>query len=131
MWVVIVDEVDQLANKDNDVLYKLFEWPSLPRSSVVLVGIANALDLTDRILPMLKCRGCAPQLLNFPPYTPIQLRNILIHRVSTVPGAAGVLDSTAISLCAAKVAAAGGDLRSALGILRFGDTLPQYYGIEA
>ena len=52
--MVVLDEIDYLKTKDQDVLYKLFEWTSLPQSQLVLIGISNALDLTDRILPRLE-----------------------------------------------------------------------------
>ena len=52
--LLVLDEIDQLDSKCHDVLYSLFEWPYLRNSKVVLVGIANSLDLTDRILPRLK-----------------------------------------------------------------------------
>ena len=51
-WILLVlDEIDQLESKCQEVLYTLFEWPYLNNSKLILVGIANALDLTDRILP--------------------------------------------------------------------------------
>ena len=41
-------------------------------------GIANALDLTDRVLPRLQSHSkCRPQLLHFPPYTKDQIATIL------------------------------------------------------
>jgi hypothetical protein len=39
-------KIDQLATRDNSVLYRLFCWPQQPNSSVILLSIANALDLT-------------------------------------------------------------------------------------
>ena len=49
------------------------------------VGIANSLDLTDRILPRLQARPkCKPILLNFPPYSKDQLVTILQDRLSRV-----------------------------------------------
>ena len=50
-----------------------------------VVGIANALDLTDRILPRLQARpNCKPQLLHFAPYTKDQIVAILEDRLSMV-----------------------------------------------
>ena len=51
---MILDEIDQLVTSDNQVLYTLFEWASKKESKLVLIGIANALNLTDRFLPRLK-----------------------------------------------------------------------------
>ena len=46
--LLILDEIDQLDSKSQEVLYTLFELPYLNESKLVLVGIANALDLRDR-----------------------------------------------------------------------------------
>ena len=49
------------------------------------IGIANALDLTDRILPRLQARPkCKPQLLNFAPYSKDQIANIIKDRLKKV-----------------------------------------------
>lgn len=56
--VAVLDEIDHLYTKDQEVLYKLFEWPQLLNSKFVLIGIANAMDLIDRILPRLKAKSC-------------------------------------------------------------------------
>ena len=53
--------------------------------SSCIVGIANALDLTDRILPRLQARpNCKPQLLNFAPYSKDQIAAILQDRLQMV-----------------------------------------------
>ena len=51
----------------------------------LLAGIANALDLTDRILPRLQARPhCRPQLLHFPPYSRQELAAIVQDRLTQV-----------------------------------------------
>ena len=83
--LLILDEIDQLDSKNQDVLYTIFEWPSLARSKLVLVGIANMLDLTDRILPRLQGNAaCRPDLLNFPPYTKPEIVEIINARIKAV-----------------------------------------------
>ncbi|XP_042332449.1 cell division control protein 6 homolog isoform X2 [Sceloporus undulatus] len=118
MVLVVLDELDQLDSKGQDVLYTVFEWPSLPNSRLVLIGIANALDLTDRILPRLQAHpNCRPQLLNFPPYSKDQLTVIIQERMKQVSGEQ-VLDNAAIQFCARKVSSISGDARKALDICR-------------
>ncbi|XP_077428053.1 cell division control protein 6 homolog isoform X2 [Vanacampus margaritifer] len=116
--LLVLDELDQLDSKTQDVLYTIFEWPHLPQSRLCLVGIANALDLTDRILPRLQARPrCRPLLLNFPPYSRDQLGAIVQDRLAQAC-ADGVLDAAAVQFCARKVSAVSGDARKALDICR-------------
>ncbi|XP_074418085.1 cell division control protein 6 homolog isoform X2 [Larus michahellis] len=118
MVLLVLDELDQLESKGQDVLYTLFEWPRLPSSRLVLVGLANALDLTDRSLARLGARPAGgPRLLHFPPYTREQLTAILQERLGQVAGDT-VLDAAALQFCARKVSAVSGDARKALDVCR-------------
>uniref|UniRef100_A0A8C7YEI9 Cell division control protein n=1 Tax=Oryzias sinensis TaxID=183150 RepID=A0A8C7YEI9_9TELE len=116
--LLVLDEMDQLDSKAQDVLYTIFEWPFLPKSRLCLIGIANALDLTDRILPRLQARlHCRPLLLHFAPYSRDELTAIVKDRLAQVSGE-GVLDASAVQFCARKVSAVSGDARKALDICR-------------
>ncbi|MED6261201.1 hypothetical protein ATANTOWER_002226, partial [Ataeniobius toweri] len=116
--LLILDEMDQLDSKAHDVLYTIFEWPYLPQSRLCLIGIANALDLTDRILPRLQAQPhCRPLLLHFPAYSRQELATIIQDRL-TKASAEGMLDASAVQFCARKVSAVSGDARKALDICR-------------
>ncbi|XP_070780665.1 cell division control protein 6 homolog [Enoplosus armatus] len=116
--LLVLDEMDQLDSKAQDVLYTIFEWPYLPKSRLCLIGIANALDLTDRILPRLQARPhCRPLLLHFPPYSRQELTAIVQDRLAQA-SAEGILDASAVQFCARKVSAVSGDARKALDICR-------------
>jgi cell division control protein 6 len=82
MTVVIIDEIDRLvAHGHQKTLYQIFEWPKTKNSPLVLIGIANAVDLTEKFLPRLRARELAPEILVFPPYTKDQLAAILQQRL--------------------------------------------------
>ncbi|KAA0707842.1 Cell division control protein 6 -like protein CDC6-related protein p62(cdc6) [Triplophysa tibetana] len=116
--LLVLDEMDQLDSKSQEVLYTIFEWPYLPKSRLCLIGIANALDLTDRILPRLQAKPhCRPKLLNFPPYSHEELNAIVQDRIAQVSGE-GLLDAAAVQFCARKVSSVSGDARKALDICR-------------
>ncbi|XP_046824412.1 cell division control protein 6 homolog [Vespa crabro] len=118
MLLLILDEIDQLESKNQSILYSIFEWPSKPNTKLILIGIANALDLTDRILPRLQVRcELKPQLMNFPPYTKQQIFNIVSTRLSEA-NVSDVLTGPTLQLLAGKVAAISGDIRRALDISR-------------
>lgn len=118
MLMLILDEIDQLESKKQSVLYSIFEWPSIPCSKLILVGIANALDLTDRILPRLQARcELKPKLMHFPPYTKQQICNIISERLNEAE-VSHLFTGTAVQMLAGKVAAVSGDIRRALDISR-------------
>ncbi|KAJ1922827.1 AAA ATPase [Tieghemiomyces parasiticus] len=83
-YLVTLDEIDSLLTRDQDILYRLFEWPTLPGSRLTLIGIANALDLTDRFLPRLKAKQCMPELINFNPYQVADIVAIVTDRLHEV-----------------------------------------------
>merc|ERR1712176_883904 len=83
MYVVIIDEMDGLlSNSKQQILYHLFGWTKRKHSKLILFGIANSIDLTDRFLPRLKQRNLEPELLIFRPYTKSQLIMIIKHRLN-------------------------------------------------
>eukprot|EP00048_Salpingoeca_helianthica_P004426 m.76749 g.76749 ORF g.76749 m.76749 type:complete len:444 (+) comp13191_c0_seq1:377-1708(+) len=118
--VLVLDEIDQLmSQKDGEVLYTLFELPTRLRN-VLVIGIANAVDLTERQLPMLEllgAKGLRPTTLIFRAYTRDQLVAILKQRLAACDDPK-VLADAAVTLCASKVTAASGDVRIALDLCR-------------
>ncbi|XP_064076727.1 polycomb group protein Psc-like [Vanessa tameamea] len=118
MILLVLDEIDQLDSKRQSVLYTVFEWAALPAARLVLVGVANALDLTQRALPRLQAR-CAlrPATLHFPPYTKQQIIDIFTHVLATEDNT-NVFSPVALQMLAAKIAAVSGDMRRALDIGR-------------
>jgi cell division control protein 6 len=125
VYVVTLDEIDHILTLDLDFMYSLFEWSLQKSSRLVLVGIANALDLTDRFLPRLKARNLKPNLLPFLPYSAAQIRVVITTRLkSLLPSGSAVsefvpfLHPAAIDLCARKVSSETGDLRKAFDICR-------------
>lgn len=119
--LLILDEVDQLDSKSQEVLYTLFELPYLNKSKLVLVGIANALDLTDRILPRLKLREAfCPAELTFPAYTKSEIVSILKGRLSTFieNQEKPLFQPRALEFLAGKISALSGDIRKALDVCR-------------
>jgi cell division control protein 6 len=121
-YVVTLDEVDHLLELNHELLYNIFEWSMQKSSGLVLIGIANALDFTDRFLPRLKARGLKPQLLPFLPYTAPQISSVITSKLqSLLPADANYLPfihPTAIMFLSKKVAAQSGDLRKAFDICR-------------
>ncbi|KAK3700124.1 AAA ATPase [Vermiconidia calcicola] len=121
-YLVILDEVDRLVDLDLTLLYNLFEWSMHASSRLNLIGIANALDLTDRFLPRLKSRSLKPELLPFMPYSAAQIAEVLTTKLKSLSAeatnAVPFLHPAAIQFCAKKVAAQTGDLRKAFDLCR-------------
>ncbi|PNP41441.1 hypothetical protein TGAMA5MH_06768 [Trichoderma gamsii] len=121
--LVTLDEIDHILTLDLESLYRLFEWSLAKSSKLLLLGIANALDLTDRFLPRLKSKNLKPELLPFLPYTAAQVKNIIITRLKSLmpegkEGFVPFIHPAAIELCSRKVSSQTGDLRRAFEICR-------------
>jgi cell division control protein 6 len=125
-YLVLLDEIDTLLSGDCDVLYSIFEWSMHPNSTLILIGIANALDLTDRFLPRLKVRNVKPELLPFMPYSAQQISNIISAKLRTLvdDGATTeekfvpLMHPAAVQLAGKKIASQTGDLRKAFSLVR-------------
>jgi len=128
VFLVVLDEVDHILTLDLESMYRVCEWSMEKGSRLCLVGIANALDLTDRFLPRLKSRNLKPELLPVLPYSAPQIKHIIITRLKSLmpPPAEGAAPDNfipffhpaAIELCSRKVSTQTGDLRRAFEILR-------------
>lgn len=121
-YLVVLDEIDHLVDLDLELLYSLFEWSMSKSSRLILIGIANALDLTDRFLPRLKSRGLRPELLPFMPYSAAEIAEILTTKLKSLSSdetqVPPFFHPAAIQFCAKKVASQTGDLRKAFDICR-------------
>ncbi|CAI4216422.1 unnamed protein product [Parascedosporium putredinis] len=112
-FLVILDEIDHILTMGLESLYRMFEWSLQKSSRLTLIGIANALDLTDRFLPRLKSKNLKPDLLPFLPYTAPQIKNIILTRLKSLvpadsnqPGYVPFIHPAAVELCSRKVTAA-------------------------
>ena len=126
-YLIILDEIDHLLKFDCQILSQLFEWCSWKDSPLVLLAIANSLDLTDRYLPRVKGSESQPHLLPFMPYSAAQIGAVITSKLrSLIPTGHDqvgddfipLFSSSAIQLCGKKVAACAGDLRKAFDIVR-------------
>ncbi|KAK4202292.1 putative cell division control protein [Triangularia verruculosa] len=126
VYLIVLDEIDHILTLDPESLYRVFEWSLQPTGSrLLMIGIANALDLTDRFLPRLKSRNLKPEILPFLPYTAPQVKNIITTRLKTLlphnhPDKTFVpfFHPAAIELCSRKVSTQTGDLRRAFEVCR-------------
>ncbi|KAK2020045.1 cell division control protein [Colletotrichum eremochloae] len=124
VYLLVLDEIDHILTMGLESLYRLFEWSLRQPSRLVLVGIANALDLTDRFLPRLKSKNLKPELLPFHPYSAAQIKSIITTRLMTLLPADSkektlpFFHPAAIELCSRKVSSQTGDLRKAFEICR-------------
>lgn len=112
--VLLVDELDILCNRRQDVVYNLLDWPSKSNAQLVVITIANTMDLPERLLMGKVASRLGLTRLTFQPYTHKQLQEIVTTRLAGTKA----FESDAIQLVARKVASVSGDARRALDICR-------------
>lgn len=113
--VVLMDELDQLVTKKQEVIYNFFNWPNQSHSRLIVLAVANTMDLPERELSNKINSRLGSNRINFTPYDKNQLIEILTARLE---GLDGVFAQNAIGLVASKVAGVTGDARRALDICR-------------
>jgi origin recognition complex subunit 1 len=111
-----MDELDQLVTKNQSVMYNFFNWPALRHSRLVVLAVANTMDLPERTLSNKISSRIGLTRITFSGYKHQELMKIIESRLENVPG--NVVDSDAIQFASRKVAAVSGDARRALDICR-------------
>ena len=48
--MVLMDELDLLVTRKQTVIYNFFDWPNRRHSRLVVVAVANTMDLPERML---------------------------------------------------------------------------------
>ncbi|KAL3431401.1 P-loop containing nucleoside triphosphate hydrolase protein [Aspergillus tetrazonus] len=114
--VVLMDELDQLVTKNQSVMYNFFNWPALRHSRLIVLAVANTMDLPERTLSNKISSRLGLTRITFPGYKHTDLMEIITTRLASVPG--NIVDSDAIQFASRKVAAVSGDARRALDICR-------------
>ncbi|KAL6042370.1 Origin recognition complex, subunit 1 [Balamuthia mandrillaris] len=111
--VVLLDELDMMMTRSQELVYNLLTWCLSRRAKLVLIGIANTIDLPERILPKVNSRQGTKHIL-FPAYRKEQLQEIVQSRLECID----TFDSEVVSVIARYVAGVSGDARKALQICR-------------
>lgn len=129
IYIVVLDEIDYLVRRGDDVLYDLTRVnEQLGQSKVSIIGITNSVKLIDSLDPRVKSSLGEVQLV-FSPYNAEQLKDILSSRAAKA-FKEGVLDDGVIPLCAALAAREHGDARRALDMLRVAGEIAEREGAE-
>lgn len=122
--IIILDEIDKLVKKGDDVLYNLSRANSdLKQAKVSMIGVSNDLKFTEFLDPRVKSSLGEEEII-FPPYDADQISDILVERAE-IAYKKGVLEETVIPLCAAFAAQEHGDARRALDLLRVAGELAE------
>lgn len=117
MYIITLDEIDHMAHRNAKDIYRLFEWTAAPNSRLVFIGISNTLNFIDKHMPLLKSMDCAPNSLNFKPYSVPEIRDVVASRLAQKSPSSLNIHPSALELIARK-ASSTGDLRKALALCR-------------
>nr|AIU38082.1 hypothetical protein [Tuber borchii] len=126
--VVLMDELDQLVTRGQGVMYNFFNWPGGRYSRLIVLAVANTMDLPERTLSNKISSRLGLTRITFPGYTHSQLMTIIQSRLSGVPG--NIVDPDAVQFASRKVAAVSGDARRALDICRRAVEIVEYSSNE-
>lgn len=109
----MLDELDYLVTKDQSLLYNLFDWPHCKHAKLIIVGIANTMDLPEKLLPKITSR-IGNRRLVYKPYTSQQIEKILQSRLEKI----SIIAPEAITFVSKKIASFSSDIRRTLHLSR-------------
>ncbi|KAB5584357.1 hypothetical protein PHYPO_G00106510 [Pangasianodon hypophthalmus] len=122
--VLLVDELDLLWTRKQNVMYNLFDWPTRRHARLVVLTIANTMDLPERIMINRVASRLGLTRMSFQPYTFKQLQQIITSRLNRVKA----FEEDALQLVSRKVAALSGDARRCLDICRRATEICEHSG---
>lgn len=91
--IVLMDELDQLLTSRQDVMYNLFNWPSSRNSRLIVVAVANTMDLPERTMSAKVASRLGMTRITFMPYNDRELGEIVRSRLGMGATNAAAVDS--------------------------------------
>lgn len=121
--IIVLDEMDQLPkSKTIDLIRTIFSWPSQANSKLILIGIANTVNLTSRYQVINSITGNDQNHLEkilFRPYSSKDIRAILEwYLLNDENFEDASLEPKALDLISMTYARENGDIRGALNALK-------------
>lgn len=119
MTILVLDEIDQIETRNYELLRNIFKLPSVLKGKLILIGIANSLDLTTKLTQLKEISSRNFHKIRFLPYTKDQIVAIIESRLKNFIDDENVfIDKMAINYCASKISSCSGDIRKALDVCR-------------
>ena len=110
--IFIIDEIDFLINRSQNILYHIFNWTTYINSKLIIISISNLLNISNKLTPKIISRFGQNKIM-FKPYTKEQIIEIINYKGIDI----NIFDIDALKLSSMKVAAINGDLRRIFLIL--------------
>lgn len=111
--ILVIDEIDFLYTKNQNVFYNIFDWQHYPYSKLIVISIANTLDFPETILSKIQSRMGKLNLI-FKTYIHSEIKQIIQNRLKN----SKLFSSKAIEYISKKTASYSADIRKSLQICR-------------
>lgn len=116
--VVLLDELDQIATSNQSILYNFFNWPTYENSKLILLAVANTMDLPERLLTNKTSSRLGLARIPFPGYSHEDLIKIIQSKLKYLEHDNIKIKKDSIEYASRRVASVSGDARRALKIIK-------------
>ena len=79
--VVLLDELDAMVTKSQDIMYNFFNWTTYENAKIIVIAVANTMDLPERQLGNKVTSRIGFTRIMFTGYTHEELKNIIDLRL--------------------------------------------------
>ncbi|KAH3675150.1 hypothetical protein WICMUC_002806 [Wickerhamomyces mucosus] len=124
--IVLLDELDELSLKSNTVLYNFFNWTTYSNAKLIVIGLANTMDLPERTLANKTSSRLGLTRITFPGYTHEELIDIVKLKLNLYRKRGITVQNDSIEYAARKIASLSGDARRVLTIIERSIELAQF-----
>ena len=111
--ICLIDEMDFMVTRDEEILFNFFTWPITKDSLLMVIGISNQMDLPERLTTRVASR-VQMERLRFLPYTHEQIKEILEGRLEDL--GPKLFEKGSMEFVSRRASTIAGDLRAALKI---------------
>jgi cell division control protein 6 len=125
--IIIFDEVDKLSNPDILNIFARIKENDFTDKNICIIGVTNDLKFVEKLDSRTRS-VLSKSTIVFPPYTAIQLADILNQRAK-LAFRNNCLSEAVIPLCSAFAAQEHGDARKALDLLRVSGEIAEREGM--
>lgn len=108
--IFIIDEIDLLSSRNQNILYNLTDLMHVENSKLLLICISNTMNLPEKLFESKVCSRIGKNRVDFKPYTHTKLKKLIYNEYKD-------LNATDLEILTRRIASVCGDVRKVFSLI--------------